>query len=81
MFAVWGCDVALSTDISFSTGREHVPKLRSVMKITSIIVKNALRHVARDQLYVAGVVMRCNSDEFSEQLLVSATKCMSRAWW
>jgi len=24
----------------------------------------------RDQLYVAGVVVRCNTDEFSEQLLV-----------
>ena len=70
MFAVWGCDEALGTGISFSNGREHVPKLPSVMRITSIIAKNALRNVVRDQLYVAGVVVRCNTDEFSEQLLV-----------
>ena len=80
MFAVWGCGQALGTDFSFPTGREHVPKFHSVM-VTSISVKDALRHVVRDQLYVAGVVVRCSSEEFSEQLLVSATDCISRAWW
>jgi len=53
MFAVWGCGQALDTDLSFPTGREHVPKLRSVM-VTSVSAKDALRHAVRDQLYVGG---------------------------
>ena len=53
MFAVGGGDEASDAYTSFSTGREHVPKLRSIMRITSVFVKDALlRHAARDQLYV-----------------------------
>ena len=46
----------MDPDTCFAVGREHVPKLRSVMRITSVFAKDALRHAVRDQLYFAGVV-------------------------
>ena len=49
MFAVGGGDEALGADVSFSSGCEQTPKLRSVIGITSIIVKDALRYAVRDQ--------------------------------
>ena len=53
VFAVGGGDEALGADTSFLTGREHVPKLHSAMRITSVFVKDALlRHAVRDQLYI-----------------------------
>ena len=50
MFAAGGGDEALDPDTCFAVGREHVPKLRSVMRITSVFAKDALRHAVRDQL-------------------------------
>ena len=50
MFAFGGGDEALDPDTCFAVGREHVPKLRSVMRITSVFAKDALRHAVRDQL-------------------------------
>ena len=45
----------LRAQVSFSAGCVHVPELRSVMRITHIFAKGALRNAAREQLCVAGV--------------------------
>ena len=44
MFTVWSFGEALRADVSFSAGCVYVPELRSVMRITPIFVKDALRH-------------------------------------
>ena len=55
MFAVWGFDQALRSQVSFPTGRVHVHKLRSVMRIKPILAKDALLYAVREQLCVADV--------------------------
>ena len=47
MFAFGGGDQAFDPDTCFAIGREHVPKLRSVTRITSVFFIDALlRHAA-----------------------------------
>ena len=55
MFTVWSFGEGLRAQVSFSTGCVRVSELCYVMRITPILVKDALRHAFREKLCFAGV--------------------------